>query len=410
MDRPQDYGRRDFLRAGAALGLTLGLPPVAHADTEPRIRKRVTLGRTGVELPDIGFGTFALEGDASLIEHALERGITHFDTAESYTGGSAEQTLGRALANRRDAVTLTTKTLAEADDSVAVLMGRLEASLKRLGTDRIDFYLNHAVDDVARLRNPEWSEFVARAKAQGKIRFAGMSGHGPSLVTCLNEALDREMLDVVLVAYNYIQSPDFIDTASVWVQQWLGTLDWVALQPELPRVLARAKAAGLGVMTMKTLRGARHNDMRAFETPGSTFSQAALRWVLSDQRVDSAVVSMTSKAMIDEYVGASGFDGPRSSDLALLSRYEHRNRQSQCIQGCGDCLPACPSGVSIPDVLRIGMYDRDYGQPSVAAGEYAALAGSAAACAGCATTPCVGVCTTGIPIAEMAREIHRRLG
>ena len=60
-------------------------------------------------------------------------------------------------------------------------MRALEGSLRRLRTDRIDIYFNHAVNDVARVQNPEWPEFVAKAKQQGKIRFTGVSGHGGRL-------------------------------------------------------------------------------------------------------------------------------------------------------------------------------------------------------------------------------------
>lgn len=419
--RPRDYGRRDVLRAGAVLGLALGAAGVVGcADDEageatasrgasPPEPRRVVLGRTGLAVPDIAFGTFALEGDVDLVRHALDRGVTHFDTAESYTEGRAEETLGRALEGVRDRVTLTTKVVARADARADELMRGLEQSLRRLRTDHVDVYLNHAVDSPDRMSNPEWSEFVARAKGQGKIRFSGMSGHGPSLVPCLEAALADGQLDVILTAYNYIQSPDFLDSAKLWIQRRLGRIDWVAMQPDLPRFLERAKAAGVGVMVMKTLRGARHNDMRAYERGGATFSQAALRWVLSDSRVDAAVITMTSRALVDEYLVATGGARPTGEDVALLSRYEARNRTRQCVQGCSGCVDACPAGVPIPDVLRIGMYDRDYGQPAIARRAYAALERDATACLGCSGAPCASVCPTGVAIRPLALSAHRRL-
>jgi len=57
---------------------------------------------------------------------------------------------------------------------------------------------------------------------------------------------------------------------------------------------------------MKTLMGARLNDMRPYERGGATFAQAAFRWVLSNPRVDGLIVSMNSREAIDEYLGASG--------------------------------------------------------------------------------------------------------
>ena len=51
-------------------------------------------------------------------------------------------------------------------------------------------YFNDAVNEMARLKNPEWYEFVDAAKRQGKIRFAGVSGHAGYLIDCLDYAID----------------------------------------------------------------------------------------------------------------------------------------------------------------------------------------------------------------------------
>src|SRR2546422_7791960 len=171
--------------------------------------------------------------------------------------------------------------------------------LRRLRTDYVDVYFNHAVNDLERLKNPEWHEFTTRAKQAGKIRFVGMSGHAGRLIECLDYALDTNGVDVILVAYNFGQDPSFH-------QKFTGSFDFIARQPELPRVLQKAKAKGVGVITMKTLMGARLNDMRPFERGGATFAQAAFRWVLSSPNVDALIISMTSRGVIDEYLVASG--------------------------------------------------------------------------------------------------------
>ena len=104
--------RREFLRRSAAAGVALSLPALAGAAAAepPRVRRRVVLGRTGLSVPDIGFGIEpALDGDEALVRHALERGIDYFDTAESYTGGASEETLGRALRGVREQVTIASK-------------------------------------------------------------------------------------------------------------------------------------------------------------------------------------------------------------------------------------------------------------------------------------------------------------
>ena len=70
---------------------------------------------------------------------ASDAGITHFDTAEGYMRGRSEETVGRALVGLRNQVTVTTKVTAASDDRADKLMRRLEESLRRLRTDRVDF-------------------------------------------------------------------------------------------------------------------------------------------------------------------------------------------------------------------------------------------------------------------------------
>lgn len=429
-DSGTSWTRRKFLRttgvASASMtlgstisaGISAGVPtdfphasetPAPEGHGAPLIRRRVKLGQTGLVIPDISFGTFSLESDEALILHALDRGITHFDTAESYTDGRSEEVLGRALKGRRHEVTLTTKFSAGPEQSADQQMAILERSLRRLQTDYVDLYLNHAVNDVARLTSPEWQAFAARAKAQGKIRAIGMSGHAARLGECLDYALREELVDAILVAYNFAQQPSFWESAKDTLHDFAASFDIVTGQPRLPRLLERAHAAGVGVMVMKTLRGARRNDMRAFEGSRRTFAQSAFRWVLSDPSVDGLVVSMNDRASVDEYVEASGSGPPDLEDLALLSRYEFRNRASLCTVGCGDCADACPAAVPIGDVMRMRMYALDYAEPRIAKGEYARLPIDATACLTCVGQPCANACSQGLAIPSLNQTTHNLL-
>jgi hypothetical protein len=394
--------RRELLRRSLALGLAPALLPLAGraqpgASENPRVRRRVALGKTGLELPDIGFGSSSLSRDPQLVKYAFALGITYFDTAESYQDGASEETIGRAFKNQRDRVLFASKQSAGAHTKRAEMFEKLEGSLRRLRTDHIDVYFNHAVNDPARLRNDEWREFVSRAKQQGKIRFSGMSGHGGRLVECLDLALEQKLVDVVLVAFNFGQDPAFH-------QRFTGSLDFVARQPDLPRVLAKARAQGVGVIAMKTLRGARLNDMRPYEGAGATFAQAAFRWIFSTGLADALVVTMKSPMHINEYLGASGWTGLHPADAGLLRRYARRTERTQCRYGCGDCASACPAGVSIPDALRARMYAFDYEEPGLAR-EALAEAGGAAACLSCDGAPCASACPHGVAIPELTREV-----
>jgi len=227
----------------------------------------------------------------------------------------------------------------------------------------VEIYFNHAVNDLSRMQNQEWWEFTELAKRQGKIRFRGMSGHGGHLVECLDYAIDKDLVDVILVSYSFGQDPKFTDKVR-------HTFHWAAIQTGLPRVLEKAKRKDVGVVAMKTLMGGRLNDMRPYERPGGTFAQAAFRWVLSSPHVDALVVSMTSKA----------------------------------------CAESCPVSVPIAEVLRTRMYAVDYGDATLARTEYAGLGEGATACLTCAHRACLSACPAGVPIAKLTRDAAVRLG
>jgi len=399
--------RRRLLGLGAAAAVApAGLEALAAPSTEaaviPRIRRYVTLGRTGLEVSEIGFGS-ASSHDPDLVRHALDRGVTFFDTAESYRFGWSEEAIGEGVRGVRDRVVLSSKTKAGARDTPDEMMRALEGSLRRLRTDYLDVYFNHAVNDVARLQNSEWRAFTERAKQQGKIRFCGMSGHGSRLVESLDHAIEHDLVDVVLVAYSFAQDPDFLDRLR-------HTFHFVALQPELPRALDKAKAKGIGVIAMKTLMGARLNDMRPYEQGGATFAQAAFRWVLSSPRVDALLISMTSTERIDEYVAAAGEPEVRGDGLRLLDRYARLQDRHYCRPGCNFCEGACPENVEIAEVLRTRMYAVDYRDAALAVEDYAKLGAGAAACLACAHQACLGACPYGLPIPELTRDAATRLG
>lgn len=114
------------------------------------------------------------------IHRALDAGITLFDTADVYGAGANEELVGRALAGRRDEVVLATKFAISHPGGQTVVNGRpdyvkasCEASLRRLGTDRIDLYYQHRVDPAVPIEDTvgAMSELVAA----GKVRFLGLS-------------------------------------------------------------------------------------------------------------------------------------------------------------------------------------------------------------------------------------------
>lgn len=390
--------------AGALLPGTAAASSMPSSGTSARVKSYGRLGRTELQVSDISFGSSRLRsGEEHLVEHAMAAGINYIDTAESYTRGQSETVLGNAIKGRREQVYLVSKTLTNRGTSAATMMRDLEGSLRRLQTDYIDIYMNHAVNRVDTVGNPEWQVFVEKAREQGKIRFTGISGHAGHLVECLDYAIDNNLVDVVLVGYNFGQDPAFYEGLT-------RGFDRIATLPDLPRVLSKAKQHDIGVVAMKTLMGARLNDMRPYENAGATFAQAAFSWTLSNPDVDALIVSMTGIEQIDEYLGASGKHFVSSTSKALLDQYAYLNGANYCRHACNLCEGACPHEVPIADVLRTRMYATDYQDIAFARSEYAQLTTDASACLGCSGAPCQNACPNGIEIDKLCAPTHRMLG
>ncbi|PJJ58398.1 aryl-alcohol dehydrogenase-like predicted oxidoreductase [Mumia flava] len=147
------------------------------------------LGDSGLSVSVLGLGCNAFgsridETQArSVVEAALEAGITFFDTADTYGLGASEVILGRALGSRRDDVVVATKGGMDmqgrngpdwgARASRRYLTRALDASLERLGTDHVDLYQLHTPDRVTPI--DETLAFLDNAVRAGKIRYAGCS-------------------------------------------------------------------------------------------------------------------------------------------------------------------------------------------------------------------------------------------
>ena len=401
--------RRSFIKTSALAGAGTLLPGAAQSAPTPASNTRGVqayrrLGRTELKISDISFGSSRLRtGEEALVHHAIDRGVNYFDSAESYTGGESETVIGNAIKGRRDKVYLVSKTLTSSSTSAATMMHDLEGSLRRLQTDYVDVYMNHAVNSVDSVGNPEWLAFVEQAKTQGKIRFTGISGHAGRLIECLDYAIDEDMIDVMLVGYNFGQDPAFYDGLT-------RGFDRIATQPDLPRAISKAKQKDIGVIAMKTLMGARLNDMRPYEQAGAeTFAQAAFSWALANPNVDALIISMTGKDQIDEYLGASGASFVTAQARQLLDQYAHLNGNNYCRHACNLCEGACPYGVPIADVLRTRMYATDYEDVNFARREYALLDSNASACLSCSGEPCQDACPNGIEIDKLCAPTHRML-
>jgi len=156
-----------------------------------------TLGKSALAVSAIGLGCMSMsnvygKGDdaesIAVVHRALDLGVNFLDSSDVYGWGQNEELLGRALRGKHDGVVLATKfgNLRKPDGTAGV-SGRpeyvpqaCEASLKRLGVDRIDLYYQHRVDPGVPIEDTVGA--MSRLVEQGKVRYLGLSEASPATV------------------------------------------------------------------------------------------------------------------------------------------------------------------------------------------------------------------------------------
>ena len=353
-----------------------------------RVESYGRVGRTEWPVSDTVLGAGRLRGDedVKIVKQAFERGVNYIDTAPDYSTAGSEYVVGKAMRDiPRDQMFLATKFCTPighlpAGTSVERYKDVIHESLGRLGTDYVDLIHVHSCDEVERLMDPNVHEAFAQLKQEGKARFLGVSTHTPRLVQVASQAIDSGLFDVMMLAYHH----------GIW--------------SNLNGIIARAREEqDMGIVAMKTLKGARHRNLEDFHDVDS-YAQAALKWVHSNPDVSCAVISFFEMQHVDEYLHASG-KMLTPEDVAVLEDYDRQIVGTYCAPHCGACLESCPEGVPIHDVLRHRMYFEDYRSEKQAMELYSKLEVDASACTGCAA-PCLGSCPLGIPIPERTKGAH----
>ncbi len=198
--------RRDFLRLGGAAALGAGLlGPFAEGEAlaaglEYRQDRRTGFRRSVITLGGIVVMNEEQSVADEVVDQVLEAGVNAVDVAPTY--GDAEIKLGNALRGKRDLVFLGGKT-GKRDKAGAA--EELRNSLERLQTDHLDLYQFHSLDkpeELDQVLGPGGAmDAFEEAKAEGLIRFVGITGHRTDT---LLEALRRYDFDTVMLPYNFI--------------------------------------------------------------------------------------------------------------------------------------------------------------------------------------------------------------
>ena len=301
------------------------------------------LGRSGLKVPVLSFGTGTFGGKGALFEKwgktdvaeatrlvdiCLDHGVNFFDTANVYSQGASEEILGAAIKGRRDKTLISTKATFAMGDGVNDvgssrynIVQACEASLKRLGTDHIDLYFMHGFDALTPVE--ETLRALDDLTRSGKIRYIGCSNFSgwhvmKSLATSEKYGLARY---VAYQGYYSLVGRDYEwELMPLGLDQGLGLMIWSPL--------------GWGRLTGKIRRGQKPQSGRIAEGGGEvgpqiedeylftvvdaldkvakdcgrTITQVALNWLLQRPTVSNIVVGARNEEQLKQNLGAVGWN------------------------------------------------------------------------------------------------------
>ena len=337
-----------------------------------------------------------------MIRAGIDGGVTYIDTAYPYHGGNSELVVGKALQDGyRERVFLATKLPVWEVKSTDDFDRLLNRQLEKLQTDHVDFYLLHALHQGTwgKVRDLGVLEFLDRAKADGRIRYAAFSFHDQ--LPLFKEIIDSYAWDMCQIQLNILD---------VDYQAGLAGLEYAA-------------ARGIGVVVMEPLRGgalAAHvpADIQAVWDEASEQRSGvdwAFRWLANRPEVKVILSGVSTMEQLEDNLRIFADTKPgclTAEDEARVDRVRalYQSKIQVDCTGCEYCLP-CPSGVAIPAVFR--AYNQAFMIEDLASGQssYAWLVKNhedASLCVECGA--CEQVCPQHIPIIAKLKDAHTYLG
>jgi predicted aldo/keto reductase-like oxidoreductase len=283
------YSRRDFLKTGIAAGTLASVSSLPlHAEKRTAFDK-VTLGKSGIEVTRLAFGTGSNNGHvqaalgqkefSKLIAYSYERGIRFFETAESYVTPAM---LGEALKPfPRDSYVLMNKVTT---DTGVDPQQRFEEMLRASKTEYFDIMLLHWQHTAGWVdETKHWQEGIEKCQAKETILSRGASVHG---LPALRQMPGNPWLQVAMIRMNHngtrMDGPTYIDN------------DNPANVPEVVQHVKQVKKDGMGVISMKLAGGGdftRHEDR-----------VAAMRFAMQNASVDCVTVGFKNTQEVDEAI------------------------------------------------------------------------------------------------------------
>ncbi len=372
------------------------------------------LGKLGIDCSSFGIGCMrfnmkTIENGESVVDEsistpiirrAIECGVNYFDTAYVYSGQKNEAALAHALRDGyRKRVYIATK-LPAWECNVPEDMDRiLSEQLERLETDYIDFYLLHSLNanNWDKMQKLGVCEFLDKAKASGKIKYAAFSFHD-SYDAFVN-IIDSYNWDMCQIQYNYLDIEHQATT----------------------RGLDYAHAKNIPVVIMEGLRGGKlanvpDNVAEIFDSFPVKRSPAewAFRWLCNHPAVSTVLSGVSTMEQLEDNLGI--FDrcdaGCMSADeeaLIAAARDAYNSRIKVGCTGCGYCVP-CPAEVDIPRIFSAWNNLFMFGENLKGNGRYAKILTDKKSAENClACGKCESICPQHINIIDMLKQANEEM-
>ena len=298
------------------------------------VRKRL-FGRTGLEVTELALGTWGLSGDGygpvaeaeidRVIGRAVELGFTLFDTADVYGGGAMEKRLGKAVPSYARIITKVGTDLAQTPPrkrfDAAYVRDAFERSQERLGAARVEVVLLHN-PSAAALATGEGAGALKEYVSQGRLRAWGVAAGSAEVA----RAAIEQGAGVLELAYNALHPKDLHAIAALVAERGVAVLarsvlahglltgHWSA-EREFPPGDHRAERWTQAELARRI---GQLDALRPLVTGSvSSLRAAALRFVLSNDLVTSAVLGPRSVAQLEQLVREAGSGPPYLRDTAL---------------------------------------------------------------------------------------------
>ncbi len=359
------------------------------------------LGLGAMRLPVMGGEHSRIDEEHAtrMVHQAIRAGVNYIDTAWPYHGGESERFVGRALQGGwRQKVQLATKCPVWEVEVEADVDRFLDRQLEKLQTERIDFYLLHALDAERweKMKRLRATAALERARADGRVGHIGFSFHGS--LDDFRKIVDEYDWEFTQIQLNYLDQV---------FQAGLEGMRYAAVRR-------------IGVIVMEPVRGgalaaAPRQVLEILSRAGRPWSPAewALRWLWHHPEVVTVLSGASTVEQVVENAAAASAPGTLTpEELACLEdvRAFYQARMAVPCTACGYCQP-CPNEVAIADVFNSWNSGRMFEDPKTAAWHYRTfqLANGSGAdkCLECGD--CEPRCPQHISIAEKLQAAHEYL-